>query len=239
MSQLHILIVLFIVTLFTSCSPKKSQDTDADPIDIEDILTEEGWTDLMDLSLWHAYNKDEVHDGWVLSEGVLHFDPSKGSRGDLVTNDSYEDFELSLEWQIDSCGNSGIMWGVAESPDLSAPYLTGPEMQILDDACHADGNIDKHRAGDLYDMIACNQPAVNPVGEWNEVIIRSENGFVTFHLNGIKVVEFQMYDEEWDRMVANSKFKDWKEFGKHKNGKIALQDHSDPVWFRNIKIKTL
>ena len=103
-------------------------------------------------------------------------------------------------------------------------------MQVLDNTCHPDARIIKHRAGDLYDMISCNVETVKPAGEWNKVRLVSNNGDVQFWLNGYKVVEFTMHNEEWDEMVANSKFRDWENFGKYRSGKIVLQDHDDRVW---------
>lgn len=236
MSHFRLLALLALTAFLTgSCQNKENTSTDKE----SEAMDDTAWIDLSTLDQWHCYNKSVVTSGWSEDNGVIAFDPSKNDGGDLVTNDEFEDFELSLEWKIDSCGNSGIMWAVYEADSLHSPYLSGPEMQILDDDCHADGNIEKHRAGDLYDLIACSQPAVNPVGDWNLVNIRSEGGMVTFHLNDIKVVEFQMGGEEWDAMVANSKFSDWEEFGKHARGKIALQDHGDKVWFKNVKIRHL
>ena len=197
------------------------------------------WTDLSSLSHWHCYNKEGVGAGWEEESGVISFNPDKKDGGDLITNGEYEDFEFSIEWKIAECGNSGIMFNVHEAPNLHAPYLTGPEMQVLDNECHPDAKIITHRAGDLYDMISCSEETVKPAGEWNHVIIRSEKGKVVFHLNDVKVVEFTMFDDNWKDMIANSKFKSMPAFGTYKKGKIALQDHSDRVWFRNIKIKEL
>ena len=118
-------------------------------------------------------------------------------------------------------------------------WQTGPEMQILDNTCHSDGKFVTHRAGDLYDMIECKYASVNPSGDWNKVRIISNNGRMEFWLNGYKNVKFEMHTDKWKDMIANSKFKDMKEFGLAKSGHIALQDHGDEVWFRNLKIKQL
>jgi hypothetical protein len=112
-------------------------------------------------------------------------------------------------------------------------------MQVLDNACHPDAKINKHRAGDLYDLIACSQETVKPAGEWNQVRIVSNNGNVEFWLNGENVVKFTLGTPEWDSLVANSKFKEWSAFGKARKGHIVLQDHGDKVWYRNIRIKNL
>ena len=134
------------------------------------------------------------------------------------------------------------MWGVKESDSLGEPYLTGPEIQVLDNEKHPDAaNGPIRQAGALYDMVPPSEDVTKPVGEWNETVIRinhKENlGSVT--MNGTKIVEFALHGEEWDKLKENSKFKDWTEFGKYHSGHIALQDHGDKVWFKNIKIRPL
>jgi len=109
-------------------------------------------------------------------------------------------------------------------------------MQILDNTCHPDTKYVTHRAGDLYDMIETSHVTVKPAGEWNKVRIIKVNGEVEFWLNGYKVVEFTMYNEDWNNLIFKSKFKDWEGFGMAKKGHLALQDHGDRIWFRNVKI---
>ncbi len=188
---------------------------------------------------WHIYNHTSDGSAWIIDNGALHLDPSLSGRGDLVTDEEFENFELELEWKIDSCGNSGIMFNVVESPEYKNTYLTGPEMQVLDNACHPDSKYEKHRAGDLYDLIAASEEVVKPAGEWNQVRIVSNNGNVEFWLNGINVVKFTMHTPEWDALIAGSKFKDMPAFGKSRKGRIAIQDHDDKVWYRNIRIRRL
>jgi hypothetical protein len=112
-------------------------------------------------------------------------------------------------------------------------------MQVLDNDGHPDGKIIKHRAGDLYDLISCSKETVKSVGEWNDVEIKSLNGKLDFYLNGENVVSTSLWDDNWNKMIAGSKFKQWKGFGSFKKGKICLQDHDCGVWFRNIKIRKL
>ncbi len=202
-----------------------------------------GWALLFDgsgLDQWRTYKGGTPSAKWSVSGDALHFNPkASGENGDIMTKDTYENFELALEWKIQNCGNSGIFWNVVVDDAFKAVYESGPEMQILDNVCHPDTKFPTHRAGDLYDMIECKWSTVKPAGSWNKVMIKSINGEVEFWMNGYKVVEFTMHNAEWDAMVAKSKFAEWPGFGKAKSGHIALQDHGDNVWFRNIKIKKL
>jgi hypothetical protein len=172
-------------------------------------------------------------------DGTLHLDPAGGKGGDLISANEYQDYELAIDWKISACGNSGIIFNVVEAEKYSEVWHTGPEMQVLDNTCHPDAKIHKHRAGDLYDLIPCSTETVRPAGEWNQVRIISKNANYEFWLNGTKVVSFTMHDAKWDEMIKNSKFKDMPDFAKALKGHLALQDHGDKVWYRNIKIKQL
>lgn len=216
------------------------------------MLTDEeknaGWQLLFDgasKSNFHVFNKKSDGSAWQVTDGALHLDTTTRTNdkivggGDLVTNEEYESFDLKLEWKIDPGGNSGIMFYVQEGPAFGETYHTGPEMQVLDNAAHSDAKIDKHRAGDLYDLIASSPETVKPAGEWNQVEVISNKGALEFHLNGVKVLSTTMWDDAWKKMIAASKFKQWRGFGAYQKGRIALQDHGNSVWYRNIKIKKL
>lgn len=203
----------------------------------------EGWKLLFDGSStkgWHTFNTKITGEAWKVSEGNLYLNvDSKTGRGDLSTDKTYSNFDLKLEWKISKNGNSGIIFYSQEGEQYKNSYLTGPEMQVLDNDGHPDGKIIKHRAGDLYDLIKSNKETAKPVGEWNEVEIISNNGNLSLFLNGEKTVSTILWDDNWKQLVAGSKFKDMPDFGKFKSGKIVLQDHGDAVYFRNIKIKAL
>ena len=216
------------------------------------VLTEkeknEGWKLLFDgktTTGWRTFRRDKAGAAWRVKDGALMLDNSNKKNwqteggGDLITNDEYENYELSLEWKIQKCGNSGVIFNVVESDKYDYVWQTGPEMQVLDNICHPDGRIEKHRAGDLYDLIETKFVAVNPAGEWNLAKIVSNKGKYEFWLNGYKLVEFEMHTDEWNKLVAGSKFKDMPDFGKAAKGHIALQDHGDQVWYRSIKIREL
>lgn len=192
---------------------------------------------------WHSYGKSTAGQAWKVEDGTLRFDPkatANGEGGDLVTDKAYTNFHLKIEWKVAPKANSGIIFYVHEElPKYGQTYSTGPEMQVLDNDGHPDGKITKHRAGDLYDLVQSSSEPVKPVGEWNKAEIISKKGKLTFILNGVKVVQTTLWDDSWKALIAGSKFAKWEGFGTYKTGKIALQDHGDVVWFRNIMIKEL
>ena len=145
-----------------------------------------------------------------------------------------------MEWKISKDGNSGIIFYIHEDKvKYNWPWETGPEMQILDNKGHPDAKIIKHRAGDLYDLISCSTETVKPYGEWNLAKIKCINGKLDLYLNGNNVVSTTLWDENWKKMVAGSKFRNMAGFGTYKKGHIGLQDHGNEVCFRNIKIRKL
>jgi len=209
------------------------------------------WTSLFDgktTNGWHTYGKDAVGEAWKVIDGTLMLDPSnkqgwqiKGG-GDIVSNESYGDFHLQLEWKISPNGNSGIIFFVQDEPKkYNYIWYTGPEMQVLDNDGHSDGKIIKHRAGNLYDLVAGVEGAVKPVGEWNLVDIINEKGTLTLKLNGITTVTTTLGDDSWKHLIKNSKFSKGEspDFGKVFTGHIGLQDHGNQVWYRNIRIQRL
>ncbi|WP_411273203.1 DUF1080 domain-containing protein [Daejeonella sp.] len=204
-----------------------------------------GWQKLFDgktTAGWHTYGKTVVGTKWKVDNGALYLDSkdkTPGQGGDLVTNEEFTNYHLKLEWKISKGGNSGIIFNVNEDPKYSATYTTGPEMQVLDNDGHADAKIIKHRAGDLYDLIKSRMENVKAVGEWNTAEIILNNGNLELIQNGESMVKTTMWDENWKSLVAGSKFKTWPAFASYKTGKIALQDHGDEVWYRNIAIKKL
>ena len=240
MTRLFLIASCAAIFLFYSC--KKSDKGIVDVTETTYQVPQNEWTMLSEgnsFDEWHGYNKSDIGAAWEIEEGVISFDRTRGAGGDIVTNDEYENFELSLEWKISECGNSGIFFNIVEAPEYPFPWLTGPEMQVLDNSCHPDAKFETHRAGCLYDLIEVAEENVKPAGEWNAISILSQEGDVTFTFNGVEVVQFTMHNEGWQEMIANSKFKDMPAFGQAKKGRIGLQDHTDPVWYRNVKIRTL
>jgi hypothetical protein len=208
----------------------------------------EGWILLFDGQSkkgWHVYQGKSDGSAWKVENGTLMLDPKEKKDwqtvggGDLITDSAYENYHLSLEWKISPKGNSGVIFGIQDQPKYEHSWHTGMEMQVLDNAGHADASNPKHRAGDLYDLIASSPETVKPAGEWNRAEVRMDQGKLDLFLNGTKVVSTTLWDDNWKKLVAGSKFKEWPDFALFKSGHIGLQDHGDPVWFRNIRIRKL
>lgn len=239
-------LLLLVSACGTSTTNEEGNMSDEQNVAVMEEENDE-WINLFNgenLEGWTSYGESKVGEAWKVEDGVIHFDAAGKKNdglagGDLVTQESFEDFHLKLEWKISENGNSGIMFYVVDDGEFDAPYHTGPEYQLLDNEGHPDGKITSHRTADLYDLIVSSEEPVKPVGEWNLTEIISENGKLEFYLNGVQTVSTTMWDKEWDEMVAKSKFKDMPAFGKYQEGKIALQDHGDEIWFRNIVIKKL
>ena len=190
-----------------------------------------------DISAWRGYKQQNFPtNNWVIDNGALKTVP--GQAVDLVTRETYKDFDLSFEWKVPPGGNSGVMYNVEESG--SAPWHTGPEYQVLDDAKHPDGRNPKTAAGSLYALIAPNEKrTLRPVGEWNQSRIVSNKGKVEHWLNGAKVVEFDWNSPQVREEIKKSKFKDMPTFMSKTEGHIVFQHHGEEVWFRNITVKKL
>jgi len=191
---------------------------------------------------WHSYNKTKVA-GWMAMNGTLM---SHGKSGDLVTDDEYENFEFEFEFKTSPKGNSGVIYKVVEDPK-NPSYFSGPEYQVIDDEGYPPFNDggkmvrinDKQKTGANYDMYPPTQNVAKPAGQWSKGKIMVKNNHVEHWLNGKKVVEYQYGSDDWKEKLAKSKFSKWPYATPHAKGKIALQDHSDPISYRNLRIRTL
>jgi hypothetical protein len=210
-----------------------------------------GWRLLFDgktTTGWHSYGRDTVSVKWTVVDGMIVFDSSRAATpaargGDLTTNESFENFEFSVEWKVAKGSNSGLIFDIQEIGKYRSASDTGPEMQVLDNIDASDNKKENHLAGQLYDLAggaATSKP--NPVGEWNNARVIQKNGHLTLIFNGITTYDGQMFSPEWDAMVANSKFgkgKNYADWGKVAAGKIAFQQHPGSSSWRNVKIRVL
>jgi hypothetical protein len=230
-----------IAALVAACAMPAAPDQAAGGQESMNTLTDaerrEGWQLLFNgrtIDRWRGYGQTSVPAGWQVRDGTL---TRSQPAVDLVSVDEFADFELALEWRISPAGNSGIMFRVVEGPD--PPYHTGPEMQILDNAGHADGRAPETSAGSNYALHAPSRDMTRPVGEWNAVRLLVHGNHVEHWLNGQKIVEYELGSPDWLARVRRSKFNEWPGYGRAKSGRLVLQDHGDVVSYRNIKIRGL
>lgn len=245
----RIAVIIMVVALTLGCKSKeKETNVEEEMVEIEASANEtnDDWVILFDgtnFDNWRGYNTDEMYAEWSIEDGTMAFTPGEEGGKNIITKDKYKNFVLSLEWKISKKGNSGIFWAVHESEKFREAYQTGPEIQVLDNAEHPDSFVAEgtHKAGSLYDMIKCPPELVNPAGEWNHVVleINYDENIGKLQMNGKEAFTFPVKGEAWDAMIENSKFKGWEGFGAYHEGHIGLQDHSDKVWYRNIKIKRI
>lgn len=197
----------------------------------------EGWQLLFDgtsLNGWRAFKSPTPPAGWKAMNGEL---VRQDGGGDLMTVDQFGDFELRLEWKLSKDGNSGIMFRVTDQG--AQTYETGPEFQILDNAGHKDGKQPMTSAGSNYAMHAPARDVTKPIGEWNDVRLIVRGAHVEHWMNGVKLLEYELWSEDWDKRMKASKFAKMPGYGRAKRGHLVLQDHGNLVWYRNIRIKAL
>ena len=248
-SQLLLTVAGAVICLaIIACTSQRSE-----PEAMNNALTQqeidEGWTLLFDGETsagWRGYHKETFPEtGWEIIDGTIHCLVSgrgeAGRGGDIITEKEYKNFELKLEWKIAEGGNSGIFYMGVEKPEQPI-WQSAPEMQVLDNERHPDANKGKEgnrKAGSLYDLIPAKPQNANPAGQWNKVKIFIKDGLVEHWQNGEMVLEYHLWTMDWKKMVQESKFVKFPDFGEYAQGHIGLQDHGDDVWFRNIRIKEL
>ena len=214
-------------------TPESNTDASADA----DTETADSWVNLT-ADHWRGYRQDSLPSAWaVMDDGTLQF-TGEGEGGDIVTREQYDNFELELEWKISEGGNSGIMFRVSEDHDF--PWRTGPEFQVLDDDNHPDAQEGQDRlAGANYDMHAPSERVIKPVGEWNSVRIVVNRAQVEHWMNGVQIVSYELWSDDWKARIAESKWIDMPNYGMEQSGHICLQDHGDLVWYRNVRVRSL
>jgi len=184
---------------------------------------------------WHNYDADTLSSKWTVENGTLTLLGRGG--GDIVTDRAFSSFDLRMEWKIAECGNNGLFFRAEEGhPPI---WTVSPEYQLLDNTCADDNEIPTHRAAAHYDIHAPSEDATKPAGQWNQTRLVVDGARVQHNLNGVQVVEYKFWINEWRQAVENSKFDLFDDYGMATAGPIGLQDHGDRVWFRNIKIRPL
>jgi hypothetical protein len=231
---------LVVIALCMQCKPKATEVS-------QNVLTPEevaqGWKLLFDgqtFNGWRNFGADTLV-GWTIDSGnMLALGLGGDHANDIITQDEFENFELSLEWKTSPGGNSGIFFNAVEDTSIKAIYEIAPEYQIVDDLGFPQKLENRQKAAACYAMyVADSTKPLKPVGEYNVSKIVVNNGHVEHWLNGAKVVEYTMWTPEWDSLKMAGKWKDFPLYGIAHKGHIGLQDHGLKTWFRNIKIHTL
>jgi azurin len=213
---------------------------------LSDQEVKDGWTLLFDgktLNGWHLFNRGNVPSAWSVDSGMLVCNPHAKNvkHGDLVTDKVYQDFDLTFDWKISKAGNSGLFVNVQERPDLGTTFSTGPEYQLLDDRNVEAGYLSNlsHKAAAIFGVVPNESNTMPKSGDWNQSRILQQNGKLTFWLNDVLTVQVDLKSDDWKRSVAASSLSKYPEFGVALNGHLALQDWTNGVAFRNIKLKEL
>jgi hypothetical protein len=232
--------VLFALFTLSCSSPAEQHNV------LSDQEKKEGWTLLFDgttMNGWHLFNRGKIPSAWVIDSGNLVCNPHAKNvkHGDLVTDQVYENFDLIFDWKISDAGNSGLFINVQERPDLATTFSTGPEYQLLDDKNAEEGYLKDltHKAAAIFGVIPNKSNTIPTSGVWNRSRILQQNGKVTFWLNGVLTVQADFHSDDWKKLVATSSMRKYSEFGMAVKGHIALQDWTNGVSFRDIKIKAL
>ena len=243
--------ILFLLLSTVSCKTDKNKEEDSKVT--TEMETKNEWITLFDGKTtkgWRAYNGQELPPGWIAKDGELQFDTELGKEQDYTGG-------TDIIYGAEEFDNSGIFYHLKEGYD--SPPEVSPEYQLIDDENYASmhdltsynlslGYTDKpeelkplQQTASDYAMHAAdpNGKILNPAGEWNTTKIIFTPEQVEHWLNGKKVVSFVPWDEAWYEKKNSDKWKNSKDYGKFKTGYIGFQDHSSPIWFRNIKIKKL
>jgi len=253
-------LLLFSIFLVTACCNNKEKiKEEKSSVPLENILSEaevaDGWELLFDgktFNGWRGIGKETVPDGhWKIEDNCIRKiksgdvptladgQPAKG--GDLMTDKTFDNFELSFDWKISEAGNSGVKYNVIEEYSIKngSSSALGFEYQVLDDEKHKDNLNPTHRTASLYDMIQAKGGSAKPVGEFNTGRIVFNNKHGEHWLNGVKVVEYDVDSPEFQALFKKSKYAKHEDFTKHKLARIILQDHGNDCWYKNIKIKKI
>lgn len=185
---------------------------------------------------WHAYNKPGTPVAWKIADGALTRD---GKAGDIVSDREFDDFELVVEWKIAPKANSGLFYRVVENADDTNMWMAAPEYQIIDDAGYPGPLKPTQKTAANYDMHPPQRDATKPAGEWNTTRILADGAHVEHWLNGQQIVAYELWSDEWNQLLAKSKFKDHPRYARARRGRIGIQDHGDWIAFRSIRIREL
>jgi hypothetical protein len=200
-------------------------------------IHQDSWVNLFDgthLDNWRTYQCDCISQGWTIESGDL---VRSGPARDLITKEKYQDFILELSWKISKGGNSGIILRANENHQYA--FMSGIEMQIIDDQFHADGESPLTSAGAVYGLFPNNTEMISRDNHWYKVRIEAIGTNIKFYLEDILINDIRIGSPAWNEAIQRSKFSGLANYGLLSKGNIVLQDHGDKVSFRNIRILAL
>ena len=197
-----------------------------------------GWRPLFDgssTSAWRGYKSQTFPAGWKIVDGVL---TKSGSVEDIMTRDQFGNFQLAFDWKLSPGGNAGVFYRGTEEYDKI--YWSAPEYQLLDDAGHPDGQSRLTSAGADYGLYPSPAGVVKPADQWNSTLIVVNGSSVQHWLNGQKLLEYEVASPDWEAKVKASKFVAYPNYGRAKQGYIAIQgDHDGALSIRNVRIRKI
>jgi hypothetical protein len=230
-------LALTLLSLAAAAPAAQTPAADPPPNTLSAAERAAGWRLLFDgrtTAGWRGYKKTSMPSGWRVVGGTLS---RISGGGDIVTTQQFRNFELVLEWNVAQGGNSGIFYRASEDED--GIYWTAPEMQVLDDARHEDGKSRLTAAGANYGLHPAPAGIVKPAGQWNQVRLIVNGRHVEHWLNGVRMLQYELWSPDWEMRVHGSKFAPHPRYGRNAQGHIGLQDHGDRVAYRSIKIRVL
>ncbi len=177
------------------------------------------------LSYGDTLEKWKHNGNWQIKSGVIS---RQGKGGSLVYVGKKipDDFELRFEWKVGKGSNSGIYY-----------RPTQYEYQILDNDVHADGKNPRTSAASLYFCVQPSKDMTKPVGQWNTGRVICKGSVIQHWLNGEKVIHIDYKDPKWASNVEMLRQRGGNLEARGAN--LSLQDHGDPVWYRNLRLREL
>jgi len=218
-------------------------DLSAAPNTLTEKEKQAGWKLLFDgktTNGWHGYNMQGIPDVWTVEDNCITVNgEGGGEEQDIITNEVYKNFAFTVEYKLSKGSNSGIIFQIKEDEKYKFPYETGPEIQLLDDDGRYENLQDWQSHGANYAMYIPKAKPFNPAGEWNRLFLVVNGNHVTHYINGVELVSYEKYSDEWTALRNSGKWSNFPDYGKFDEGHISLQNHGSKLWFRNIKIKQL